>query len=107
MEILYVGGIDFNNSNRYSIIWKGTLMDERRPKRTAPSHAKGVDRVRSWIDGRPRIAIANVESDLTTFTAHVSEVATSLRNGVYERGGIPLELHLPRWVRPSQGQLRC
>jgi dihydroxy-acid dehydratase len=42
--------------------------------------------------GRPHIAIANTASDLTPCNAHLSEVAASVKNGVYEAGGIPLEL---------------
>ena len=42
--------------------------------------------------GRPQIAIANTASDLTPCNAHLSEVAQSVKNGVYEAGGIPLEL---------------
>ncbi|CAM3317790.1 IlvD/Edd family dehydratase [Kibdelosporangium persicum] len=42
--------------------------------------------------GRPQIAIANSASDLTPCNAHLTEVARSVANGVYEAGGIPLEL---------------
>jgi len=42
--------------------------------------------------GRPQIAIANTASDLVPCNAHLTEVATSVKNGVYEAGGIPLEL---------------
>ncbi|MCZ4603219.1 dihydroxy-acid dehydratase [Streptomyces sp. Lzd4kr] len=42
--------------------------------------------------GRPQIAIANTASDLTPCNAHLDEVAGSVRNGVYEAGGIPLDL---------------
>ena len=42
--------------------------------------------------GRPQIAIANTASDLTPCNAHLGEVAASVRAGVYEAGGIPLEL---------------
>ncbi|SEP68105.1 dihydroxy-acid dehydratase [Streptomyces sp. yr375] len=44
------------------------------------------------FDGRPQIAIANTASDLTPCNAHLNEVAASVRDGVYEAGGIPLEL---------------
>ncbi|MFF0700016.1 IlvD/Edd family dehydratase [Streptomyces tendae] len=44
------------------------------------------------FEGRPQIAIANTASDLTPCNAHLTEVAASVRNGVYEAGGIPLEL---------------
>jgi len=44
------------------------------------------------FNGRPHIAIANTASDLTPCNAHLTEVAASVKNGVYEAGGIPLEL---------------
>jgi dihydroxy-acid dehydratase len=53
--------------------------------------------------GRPQIAIANTASDLTPCNAHLSEVARSVRDGVYEAGGIPLELPV---VSLGETQLR-
>ncbi|MGA5450623.1 dihydroxy-acid dehydratase [Streptomyces umbrinus] len=44
------------------------------------------------FEGRPQIAIANTASDLTPCNAHLNEVAASVRNGVFEAGGIPLDL---------------
>jgi len=44
------------------------------------------------FSGRPQIAIANTASDLTPCNAHLNEVAASVRGGVYEAGGIPLDL---------------
>ena len=44
------------------------------------------------FDGRPHIAIANTASDLTPCNAHLNEVAESVKHGVYEAGGIPLNL---------------
>src|SRR2546421_9801206 len=41
---------------------------------------------------RPQIAIANTASDLTPCNAHLNEVAASVKQGVYEAGGIPLNL---------------
>ena len=52
-------------------------------RRGLPAHA---------FDGRPHIAIANTASDLTPCNAHLDEVATSVKQGVYEAGGIPLDL---------------
>ncbi|SFR78331.1 dihydroxy-acid dehydratase [Agromyces sp. CF514] len=46
----------------------------------------------SAFHGRPQIAIANTASDLTPCNAHLDEVAQSVKNGIYEAGGIPLEL---------------
>ena len=44
------------------------------------------------FDGRPHIAIANTASDLTPCNAHLNEVAESVKAGIYEAGGIPLNL---------------
>jgi dihydroxy-acid dehydratase len=52
-------------------------------RRGLPSHA---------FDGRPHIAIANTASDLTPCNAHLDEVAQSVKQGIYEAGGIPLNL---------------
>jgi dihydroxy-acid dehydratase len=52
-------------------------------RRGLPAHA---------FDGRPHIAIANTASDLTPCNAHLNEVAESVKQGVYEAGGIPLNL---------------
>jgi dihydroxy-acid dehydratase len=41
---------------------------------------------------RPHIAIANTASQLTPCNAHLGEVGASVANGVYEAGGIPLEI---------------
>jgi len=46
----------------------------------------------SAFRGRPQIAIANTASDLTPCNAHFDEVAQSVKNGIYEAGGIPLDL---------------
>jgi dihydroxy-acid dehydratase len=46
----------------------------------------------SAFAGSPQIAIANTASDLTPCNAHLTEVAGSVKNGIYEAGGIPLEL---------------
>ncbi|GEL94654.1 IlvD/Edd family dehydratase [Cellulomonas composti] len=52
-------------------------------RRGAPSSA---------FEGRPQIAIANTASDLTPCNVHLTEVARSVRDGVHEAGGVPLEL---------------
>ena len=46
----------------------------------------------SAFSGRPHSAIANTASDLTPCNAHLDEVAASVRDGIYEAGGIPLNL---------------
>ena len=75
---------------------------ERVELRTAQWYS-GTDRNatihRAWMrrgvpddafSGRPQIAIANTASDLTPCNSHLNEVAQSVRDGVYEAGGIPL-----------------
>src|SRR3978361_1153483 len=52
-------------------------------RRGLPNHA---------FDGRPHIAIANSASDLTPCNSHLNEVAESVKQGIYEAGGIPLNL---------------
>ena len=44
------------------------------------------------FDGRPHIAIANTASDLTPCNAHLDEVATAVKAGVWEAGGVPHNL---------------
>ena len=44
------------------------------------------------FDGRPHVAIANTASDLTPCNSHLNEVAESVKQGIYEAGGIPLIL---------------
>jgi dihydroxy-acid dehydratase len=77
---------------------------ERTP-RSAKWYGEGDDRNtylhRAWMrrgipdhafDGRPQIAIANTASDLAPCNSHLDEVAQSVKNGVYESGGIPFNL---------------
>jgi dihydroxy-acid dehydratase len=63
-------------------------------RRGLPSHA---------FDGRPHIAIANTASDLNPCNAHLNEVAESVKQGVYEGGGIPMNLPV---VSLGENQLR-
>src|SRR3954454_13114791 len=46
----------------------------------------------SAFQGRPQIAIANTASDLTPCNAHLDEVAEHVKRGVWEAGGVPLNL---------------
>jgi dihydroxy-acid dehydratase len=41
---------------------------------------------------RPQVAVANTASDLTPCNSHLTEVAASVKDGIREAGGIPLEL---------------
>src|SRR5499427_7242429 len=52
-------------------------------RRGLPAHA---------FDGRPHIAIANTASDLTPCNLHLSQVAESVKQGVWEAGGVPMNL---------------
>jgi dihydroxyacid dehydratase/phosphogluconate dehydratase len=52
-------------------------------RRGLPRHA---------FDGRPHIAIANTASDLAPCNSHLDEVAASVKEGVWEAGGVPLNL---------------
>jgi len=44
------------------------------------------------FDGRPHIAIANTASDLNPCNAHLDEVAEHVKRGIWEAGGVPLDL---------------
>jgi dihydroxy-acid dehydratase len=52
-------------------------------RRGLPAHA---------FDGRPHIAIANAASDLAPCNSHLNEVAESVKQGVWEAGGVPMNL---------------
>ena len=55
------------------------------------------------FDGRPQIAIANTASDLTPCNAHLNEVAEHVKMGIWEAGGVPLNLPV---VSLGETQLR-
>jgi len=46
----------------------------------------------SAFQGRPQIALANTASDLTPCNSHLNEVAEHVKRGVWEAGGVPLNL---------------
>jgi len=46
----------------------------------------------SAFSGRPQIAIANTASELTPCNSHLDEVAQHVKQGVWEAGGVPLNL---------------
>ncbi len=46
----------------------------------------------SAFEGRPQIAIANTASDLTPCNSHLDDIAAAVKNGVWEAGGVPLNL---------------
>jgi dihydroxy-acid dehydratase len=55
-------------------------------RRGLPDHA---------FDGRPQIVICNTWSDLTPCNSHFREIAEQVKHGVWESGGVPLELPVP------------
>lgn len=74
---------DLRSSEWYSGTDRNAYIHRAWMRRGVPSNA---------FEGRPQIAIANTASDLTPCNSHLDEVAQSVKNGVYEAGGIPLEL---------------
>jgi dihydroxy-acid dehydratase len=75
------------------------------PEQRSSQWYEGTDRNayihRAWMrrglpanafDGRPHIAIANTASDLTPCNSHFNEVAESVKHGISEAGGVPLNL---------------
>jgi dihydroxy-acid dehydratase len=82
-----------------------TTKEEFMVERRSSEWYGGTDRNsylhRAWMrrglpenafDGRPHVAIANTASDLTPCNAHLNEVMESVKEGIYEAGGIPLNL---------------
>src|SRR4051812_35726839 len=76
-------------------------MAERRSARWYGGAGRDAYIHRAWMrrglpdsafDGRPHIAIANTASDLTPCNVHLDEVAASVKQGVWEAGGVPLNL---------------
>ena len=47
---------------------------------------------REAFTGRPHIAIANTASDLSPCNKHLTEVSASVQAGIWEAGGIPLDM---------------
>jgi len=46
----------------------------------------------SVFNGRPQIAIVNTASDLAPCNLHLEEISQSVKNGIWEAGGVPLNL---------------
>lgn len=76
-------------------------MPEQRSARWYDGAGKDAYIHRAWMrrglpahafDGRPHIAIANTASDLTPCNAHLDGVATAVKQGIWEAGGVPLNL---------------
>ena len=64
------------------------------PDRDAYIHRAWMRRglPRSAFTGRPHIAIANTASDLTPCNLHLDEVSASVKAGIWEAGGVPLNM---------------
>jgi dihydroxyacid dehydratase/phosphogluconate dehydratase len=75
--------VEHRSSQWYAGTDRNSYIHRAWMRRGMPAHA---------FDGRPHIAIANTASDLTPCNAHFNEVAESVKQGVYEAGGIPLNL---------------
>lgn len=60
--------------------------------RNSQIHRAGMRRglPRHSFDGRPHIAIAETAADLTPCNMHLNDVATSVKQGIWEAGGVPL-----------------
>ena len=75
--------LDLRSSEWYAGDDRNAYIHRAWMRRGAPDDA---------FEGRPQIAIANSASDLTPCNAHLDEVAQSVKNGVYEAGGVPLNM---------------
>lgn len=76
-------------------------MVERRSQRWYAGTDRNAFIHRAWMrrglpddafDGRAHIAIANTASGLTPCNQHLDQVARSVANGIWEAGGVPLDL---------------
>jgi dihydroxy-acid dehydratase len=65
-----------------------------RPDRGSYIHRAWMRRglPREAFTGRPHIAIANTASDLSPCNKHLTEVSASVQAGIWEAGGIPLDM---------------
>ena len=69
----------------------GTAGRTATPTSTGPGC--GAGNPDDALDGtKPQIAIANTASDLTPCNMHLNEVAESVKQGVWEAGGVPYNL---------------
>lgn len=74
---------DLRSAQWYSGDDRNAYMHRAWMRRGLPDHA---------FSGRPHIAIANTASDLTPCNMHLNDVAESVKAGVWEAGGVPLNL---------------
>ena len=87
-------------------------MAQRRSQRWYGGTDRNAYIHRAWMrrglpdnafDGRPHIAIANTASDLSPCNSHLDEIASSVKQGVWEAGGVPLNLPM---VSLGENQMR-
>ncbi|CAN5395007.1 IlvD/Edd family dehydratase [soil metagenome] len=81
---------------------KGISVDDLRSAEWYSGNDRNAYIHRAWmrrgvpdsaLDGtKPQIAIANTASDLTPCNKHLNEVAESVKQGVWEAGGVPYNL---------------
>ncbi|MEO3868022.1 IlvD/Edd family dehydratase [Nonomuraea sp. B12E4] len=76
--------MEFRSSHWYSGNDRNSYIHRAWMRRGLPREA--------FEGGKPHIAIANTASDLTPCNSHLNEVAQRVMNGVWEAGGVPLNL---------------
>ncbi|GAA4918107.1 dihydroxy-acid dehydratase [Nonomuraea thailandensis] len=76
--------MEFRSSRWYSGNDRNSYIHRAWMRRGLPREA--------FEGGKPHIAIANTASDLTPCNSHLNEVAQSVAHGVWEAGGVPLDL---------------
>jgi dihydroxy-acid dehydratase len=74
---------DLRSDQWYSGLDRNAYLHRAWMRRGAPESA---------FTGRPQIAIANTASDLVPCNRHLSEVAEHVKQGVWEAGGVPLDM---------------
>jgi dihydroxy-acid dehydratase len=77
------GSNELRSNEWYSGDDRNAYLHRAWMRRGVPGHA---------FTGRPQIAIANTASDLTPCNSHLNEVAESVKQGIWEAGGVPLNL---------------
>ena len=73
----------YRNAQWYGGDDRGSYLHRAWMRRGLPSSA---------FTGRPQIAIANTASDLTPCNKHLNEVSASVQAGIWEAGGVPLDM---------------
>ncbi|MFI5066085.1 MAG: dihydroxy-acid dehydratase, partial [Streptosporangiales bacterium] len=73
----------YRNAQWYAGDDRGSYLHRAWMRRGLPSSA---------FTGRPQIAIANTASDLTPCNKHLNEVSASVQAGIWEAGGVPLDM---------------